>query len=204
MNLAEQLVLLALDPEKGVLARGIERRPLRRGIAAAVLAQLALHGRLRGEADTVAVSDNLPDFQPLLDEAATRLASERTEMPVDDAVSLVDGTLGDSVKRVLRSLVARDVLHDYREAFILHRHPVRSMQALREVHESLRGIARNGTAPANSAVALAAVGDGCGVLSVRMTASEAENLRGRLRRLADDGGDATRSLLLAIGRAASA
>jgi hypothetical protein len=201
MNLAEQLLILALDPERGVPARGVDARRLQRGLAGAVLAELAVNGRLRGDASGVTVGDNLPDVNPLLQEAAARLAQERRPIAVGEAVSLVERTLGNAAKRATRSLVARDILHDYREAFVLHRNPVRSMQALREVHEALNGLAKART-PTNAAVALAFVADACGVLSVRMTPAETLPLRERLRALSSDG-DATRALLLAIGDAAA-
>ena len=73
------------------------------------------------------------------------------------------------------------------------------MQALREVYAVMTSVGRD-KAPTMGAIALAAVADACGVLSVRMTPGEAIALRERLAKPVT-AGDRQHPLLVAIGDA---
>ena len=170
MILAEELVLLALDPYRGAVARGIDVDRLRRAAAAAILGELILHHRGNSGPDGLMLSDPLPDFHPLLAEASRIIGRHTRPLALEDAIGRVANGIGGLIKRLLRSLVARDILHDQREAFFLHRYPVRSMQALREVFGHVHAvIAGQGT---TQQVALAGFSDVGGVLAVRMTPEE--------------------------------
>ncbi len=170
MILAEELVLLSMDPDRGVVARGIDVDRLRRASAAAILGELLLHKRINTSADGLMLSDPLPDFHPLLGEASRIIGRHTRPLAFEAAIGRVATGIGGLIKRLLRSLVARDILHDQREAFFLHRYPVRSMQALREVFGHVHAvIAGQGTV---QQVALAGFSDAGGVLAVRMTPEE--------------------------------
>ena len=140
MIIAEQLVLLALDPERGTFSPSISRKALAHGACAAVLADLVLSRRVARRGRGIALLDNLPDFNPLPDAAGKALAASDTG--IDDAMGRIARKLRGIERRLLASLVARDVVHDHRQAFVLHRYPVRSMQALRVVFDRLHEAAR--------------------------------------------------------------
>jgi hypothetical protein len=205
MILAEQLVLLSLDPDQGRFARGIDRERLRRGAAAAILAELVLHKRLVGDVNGVRLSDSLPDFHPMLAEAVRALRHGGT-LTIDAAVDRVAHGIGSLLQRLLDSLVARDILHEQRQAFVFRRYPVRSMQALSEVYNSLHAV-MSGQRSTPQAHALAAAADACGVLDVRMTPEE----RFRVRRYVDPrplapaepAREADAALILAFAQAAA-
>lgn len=197
MTLAEQLVMLALDPERGVFARGIDVGRLRRAIAAAVLFELALHGRVQGDEQGVTATTSLPDFNPQLDAAANRLIAAGGRVPLADAVDMVRRTLGNSTKRLISALVARDILHHHRQAFIFQRNPLRSMQSLREVFDALRTVTR-GNAPSHTAIGLAVLADASGVLAARSTPEELSATRKRLAEIANAPHDDKLRLLFAL------
>jgi golgi phosphoprotein 3 len=180
MILAEQLVLLALEPESGAFARGIDRDRLRRGAASAILGEMALHKRLARAVDGMVLSDALPDFHPLLAEATALLARVGRSFSAEEGISRVAAGISGLLDRLLRSLNARDILHDQREAFFFHRYPVRSMQSLREVFANVHAV-EGGDHPLATQITLAAVADACGVLDVRLTPEE----RFRIRRHMD-------------------
>jgi len=202
MIIAEQLVLLALDPERGTVSRGIERSALSRGACAAVLADLVLSRRVARRGRGIALLDNLPDFNPLLDIAGKALASADTS--IADAIERIARKLGSIDRRLLASLVARDVVHDYRQAFVLHRYPVRSMQALRVVFDRLHEVAR-APQPSPAAVAFAVIAERSGVLAARTTPDERTRIRQRIQalRLNPDSSAVDLSLVIEIGEHAA-
>jgi hypothetical protein len=201
MIISEQLMLLALDPEHGTIARGIDLGALQRGAGAGLLAELVLSRRVARRGRGIARLDNLPDFNPLL-ESASRALPEG-ELTVENALARIMRAAGSLNRRLLDSLVSRDVLHHHRRALLLHRYPVRSMQALREVHSRLAEVEHTAQ-PAPHAVALAAVAARCGVLAARTTPDERRRIDARLESLRrnPDGSAMDLSLLLQISAAA--
>ncbi|HVF35185.1 MAG TPA: GPP34 family phosphoprotein [Candidatus Saccharimonadia bacterium] len=166
MTLAERYVLLALDPLRGKPAAGVRADSLRRGTSAAILVELVLHRRIAVANEEVTVAAALPDFHPLLGEAVPLLARGAVPIPVGEALSRIERGIPKIVARVLDSLVARDLLHHYRQAFVFHTHPLRSRQALDEVFAALHRVL-DGTA-SRAELAFAALVDCCGVGAARL------------------------------------
>lgn len=196
MTLAEQLVLLAIEPVRGRFADGIAPSRLVRGTAAAILAELVLHHRLVASGERVVMADTLPDYQPLLGEAVPLLARGGAPIPIAEALDRVERGIGRLVARVRDSLVARDLLHHYRQAFFLHTWPLRSRQALDTVLASLDRVIEARGATVNDH-ALAALADASGVASAALAAEK----QIRLRRALDGNEGARASTELALIRA---
>lgn len=176
MTLAEQLVLLALDPLRGKPALGVVVSRLRRGTAAAILAELVLHHRLLAVGDLVAMADALPDYHPLLGEAGPLISRGGAPISAAEAVRRVERGIPDLVGRVRDSLVARDLIHHYRQAFFIHRYPLRSQQALDEVFAALHRVIDRQQAQLAD-LALAEIVDSCGVAAARLTSEKQFLLR---------------------------
>jgi hypothetical protein len=201
MTLAEQLVLLALDPMRGKPAAGVIVPRLRRGTAAAILAELVLHHRLLVVGDRVAMADALPDYHPLLGEAGPLISRGGGPIPPAEAVRRVERGISDLVGRVRDSLVARDLIHHYRQAFFFHSYPLRSQQALDAVFASLHRVIDRNQAQLTD-LALATIVDCCGVAAARLS-SEKQFLLRRSLHEAEQRPDAPPELLAirAIARA---
>ena len=202
MILAEELVLLSLDSDRGRIANGIDKRSLLRGAAGAILAEMVLRKRVHAAPGGIALSDSLPDFHPLLSEATRLLARERGAIAESLAIRRVASGISGLLRRLLHSLVARDILHDERQAFFVHRYPVRSMQALREVFARVHAVvAGQGGHPE---LALAACAEASGVLAVRFTSEERFRVRRQIetrREQAVAGGDTEARLILSLAAA---
>jgi hypothetical protein len=120
--LAEELLLLALDDETGK-ATG-SRIGLDLGMAAAVLVELALAGRIVYVDRTIMVRDATPTGVSLIDEVLARVAAEPSNTPASWLQRLRHG-LRD---RALADLCARGVVRDVDETTMagfvhLHRYP---------------------------------------------------------------------------------
>jgi hypothetical protein len=184
MTLAEQLMLLAMDPVRGRFAAGIVPARLRRGTAGAILAELVLHHRLLAFGDRVALADTLPDYQPLLGEAVPLLARGGAPLSIAEALDRIERGIGGLVARVREALVSRDLLHHYRQAFFIHTYPLRSRQAADTVFATLhRVIEAKGASLADHA--LAALADASGAAAATLPSEKQFLLRRALH--ADEG-----------------
>ena len=202
MILAEELVLLSLDSDRGRIANGIARQALLRGAAGAILAELVMRKRIHPMPGGLSLSDSLPDFHPLLTEATRVLARERGAISEATAIQRVAGGISGLLQRLLRSLVARDILHDERALLFTHRYPVRSMQSLREVFARVHAVVAG--QGGHSELALAACAEASGVLAVRFTSEERYRVRRQLdtrRAAALADGDIEARLILSIAAA---
>ncbi|GAB2926315.1 hypothetical protein GCM10027280_12030 [Micromonospora polyrhachis] len=119
--LAEELLLLAYDDESGK-ATG-SRIGLDLAMAAAVLVELALAGRIAYSDGSIVVVDPAPTGQPVPDEVLARLATEPLNTPTAWVQRLRHG-LRD---RLLADLCQRGVVRDVGETALgsipVHRYP---------------------------------------------------------------------------------
>jgi hypothetical protein len=120
--LAEELLLLAYDDQTGK-ATG-SRIGLDLGMAAAVLVDLALAGRISYAGGNLVVNDPTPIGDPIADEVLARAAADDPHTPAQWVQRLRHGLRN----RVLADLVARGVITDVDETQLgyihVHRYPV--------------------------------------------------------------------------------
>jgi hypothetical protein len=120
--LAEELLLLAYDDQTGK-ATG-SRIGLDLGMAAAVLVDLALAGRIAFVGGNLAAIDPTPTGDPIADEVLARVVADGPHTPAQWLQRLRHGLRN----RVLADLVARGVVTDVDETQLgyihVHRYPV--------------------------------------------------------------------------------
>ena len=153
VELAEELLLLAYDDESG-RATG-SQIGLDLGMAAAVLVELALAGRIAYVDGTIAVRDATPTGKPIIDEVLARVAADTPHTPASWVQRLRHG-LRD---RVLADLCARGVICDVDETtmgFIhLHRYPTVDATVEAEVRARLSQALTGDDVPDERTAALA-------------------------------------------------
>lgn len=140
MLIAEQLMMLCIDPRTGAFESSGSRVDINRLVAAALLLDLSEHHRLRFNAGHVAIQSNLPITHPQLSAAARVLAAAEHGLPLDAAIDLLASRLAPVSRQLLDRLYRRDVLHRTRESWwpwSEPRYPVRSIQARNEAIEQL-------------------------------------------------------------------
>lgn len=133
MLIAEQLMLLCIDPATGEFETARNHVDIDTLAASALLLDLAEQKRLRFKADFVAIDTNLPISHPLLGAAIHAL--EGPGMQTDAAIDLLVARLGSIPRQLLESLFRRDVLHRVRASWWPWsplRYPLRSLQARNE------------------------------------------------------------------------
>lgn len=197
--ITETLLLLGLDPRRGVLVaqrRGVAMQSL---AAAALLADLIVLDRLRpaGRDDLVAESA-MPAAHVLLTEALQRLGT-RSLTPAQALLRVGQG-IHRLPQRVLDGLARRDLLHRIPNVRGLPalgvRYPLRSMQARQDAEQVARSAA--GAPAAVRSLALLQLLDTAGLLTAFLDAGLHERATRAL--LGIESADAQNPGLLALAR----
>ncbi|RKN43482.1 GOLPH3/VPS74 family protein [Micromonospora endolithica] len=151
--LAEELLLLAYDDETGKAT--MPRISLDLGMAAAVLIELALAGRIAYAEGNLAAVDPTPTGEPLTDEVLARIVSDTPHSPSSWVQRLRHG-LRD---RILGDLCAQGVVRDVDETelgFIhVHRYPVVDPSVEADTRQRLADALAGAAAPDERTAALA-------------------------------------------------
>ncbi|WP_405103361.1 GPP34 family phosphoprotein [Micromonospora sp. NBC_01412] len=185
--LAEELLLLAYDDESGKAT--MPRISLDLGMAAAVLIELALAGRIAYADGNLVVADPTGTGEPTLDEVLARMAADTPHTPSSWVQRLRHG-LRD---RILGDLVARGAVRDVEETelgFIhVHRYPTADASVEEDTRRRLAEALADGQLPDERTAALATL-----VAVLRMepalglTGDAARDARVRLEEIAGGAG----------------
>ncbi|GGL91349.1 MULTISPECIES: GOLPH3/VPS74 family protein [Micromonospora] len=185
--LAEELLLLAYDDETGKAT--MPRISLDLGMAAAVLVELALAGRVAYDSGNLTVVDPTPTGEPTVDEVLARMADEQPHSPSSWVQRLRHG-LRD---RILGDLVERGVVRDVEETeldfIVVHRYPTVDPAVEEDTRRRLTEALTGGPAPDERTAALATL-----VAAVRMepalglTGEDARDVGKRLEEIAGGAG----------------
>jgi hypothetical protein len=106
-NLPEKLFILSIDDDKGAIAPSV-KDILRYGLAGAVLAELALAGKIQLERERLKLIDKIPTGDPLFDEVLVKFAAEKKLHKPGRWVNEIGNRL--IVKHVAGRLAERNVI----------------------------------------------------------------------------------------------
>jgi hypothetical protein len=160
--LPEELLLLAYDDVSGK-AKG-SRIGLDLGMAAAVLVELALAGRITYSDGSIVVADPAPIGEPIADEVLGRMAADTPHSAASWVQRLRHGLRDRILADLCRRSVIRDVDETAMEGYVhVHRYPVIDSTVEAEVRVRLAGALTGEQEPDERTAALAAL-----VAAVRM------------------------------------
>jgi hypothetical protein len=144
--IAEQLMLLLLDPQRGELDVRREATDPDRLAAAALVLDLAEQRNLGHRSGHVAYQPRFPAGHPLLAAAGEALASAGPGLPLASALDLIETRMHPVSRALLDGLYRRDLVHRLRRPswwpWAARRYPLRSSQARNEALAVLRDGAR--------------------------------------------------------------
>lgn len=142
MLIAEQLMLLLLDPERGELDVRRDATDPDRLAAAAVLLDLAEQRNLSHRNGQVAFHARFPSGHPLLKTVGEALAAAGPGVPIGAALDLIETRANPVAGSLLDGLHRRDHLHRMRTPewwpWAPWKYPLRSLQARNEALGILR------------------------------------------------------------------
>lgn len=185
--LAENLLLLALDDEKGTV-HADATMGLSFGLAGALIMELALAGRVAIEADKLAGVTGANTGHALLDDTA-RLVDGKPGKDVRYWVEHLGRKLGDIKQRLLDGLVAQGTL-EQREKRILfffkHEvYPERNQLPEEDVRTRIEAVLFDGEDGSARTRVLIQLALGCGVIDALYRGEQGKQAKARIEALAE-------------------
>ncbi|MEU8253939.1 GPP34 family phosphoprotein [Micromonospora inaquosa] len=185
--LAEELLLLAYDDTTGKAT--MPRISLDLGMAAAVLVELALAGRIAYADGSLTVIDPTPTGEPFSDDVLSRIAADTPHTPASWVQRLRHGLRDRILADLCRQGVVRDVDETELGFIHVHRYPVVDSSVEAETRQRLADALTGAAAPDERTAALATL-----VVVLRMEsalgvgAEEVATARRRLEEIATGAG----------------
>ncbi len=201
MLIAEQLMLLCVDPELGDFDGARSHADANTLCASALILDLFEQRRLHYQGGHLVVEPLLPTTHPQLAAAAQVLAGPVNGLPLPAAIELLVARLNPISRHLLESLFRRDVLHRVRESWLpwskLH-FPLRSIQARNEASTQLQKAATADTENLRG-MGLLLLTDLAGQLEYNLAGDAHEAAMSRLLHLRDERGDVGTEHALLVG-----
>ena len=188
LTVAEEMLLLVLDDTSGTFITEPDIN-INYALAGAVLADLALKGRIEADPDKLFVLDPKPTGDAVQDAVLARIA-EADEVQ-DTAYWVAEiGQRGDEVREHLLSrLVERGILKRVEEkvlwVFETRRYPTIDGREEHEVKKRIMDTLLSEGAPSHKDAVIVSLADACSLFRQMLADRELENLRSRIESIAD-------------------
>lgn len=110
LTLAEELILITLDDSSGKLFASAKPFAIDIAIAASIIMELTLNGRIDTDSEKLFVLSDAPTGNQILDDALAEINTEKTSLPTSAWITRI-GKKGESLNQlIIKSLVDRGVL----------------------------------------------------------------------------------------------
>lgn len=184
LNLAEELFLLALDDDEGWIATPA-LDTLRYGLAAALLADLALLGKIAVEDQRISLRDPAPVGDELLDDTLLRIAESNKPRKVKYWLSAL--SFRKLPKHIAQRLVALGALYEEDRRYLgvvpYAANPQQDASAKYWIKQGLRATGLTSAKPERRGVVLLSLMKGCRLLNLVFTRDERKAARKRVDEL---------------------
>ncbi|MBC2594403.1 GPP34 family phosphoprotein [Ruficoccus amylovorans] len=188
MTFAEELILLALDPDTGKF-QPLPRKSLELSLAGALLLEMAFHGIIDTEPGTVVVLEESVRRSQFLDAALQTIREGSDRIPLRQALARL-GLQGNMlIGRTLRRLVDQGILSQKADSFLWIKRPMRHPLADGELYDNvvdrIRALALDPEEiPSPHEVVLVALGEACKLHRFLFSVQEYAQCRERLKAIA--------------------
>ncbi|MGE9294835.1 MAG: GOLPH3/VPS74 family protein [Puniceicoccales bacterium] len=118
LRFAEEITLLALNDESGVLHRNVSRRAYDYAVAGALLMELAFLNRVDTDAEHITMLKDMPTSDPLLDEALRILNGLDQTPTIIEAVEALAAEATEFEPRIFGALIHKGILQEREKKFL--------------------------------------------------------------------------------------
>ncbi|CAN5911495.1 GPP34 family phosphoprotein [soil metagenome] len=186
LNLAEELLLLALEAEKGVVHQAASDS-LSYALSGAVLMELILNDRLRTKDDKLVVADGSRTGDEVLDSALRDVEQSRKARDLEYWVSRWGGQyLKDKlIERLVKRGTLREEEHRVLWIFSQSRYPERDGVPEKELRDRVRAVVLEKQEPERRLAALVCLIKACDLAGEVFASHESELARKRLEEIAE-------------------
>lgn len=184
LSLAEELVLITLDDESGKLLDSIKPFAFDIALAASLIMELSLKGKLDTDTQKLFVVSSAPTGNAVLDQALTDITSENSSLSTSEWLSRIARNGGDLSERIIESLVSKGVLQlvEKRLLWVLktRAYPATSGIEEREVRSRVMQLLNSDEIPNPSDALLIGLLNATGIMSRLLAPSELARLQNRI------------------------
>lgn len=187
LTFAEEILLLALDDQKGTI-KPLPAQAMKFALAGALLMELAMLDRIDTDLHTLKVVSTAATGDDLLDETLKLVQSSPSEQNTPYWLNELAWQRQDLQERVLRQLVDKGVLKvEDRKilwVFALRRYPMMDGREVKEVRARLRDVVSSDDIPDPRDAVLVGLVNACQLFDQIFTEDELARLRPRIEKLA--------------------
>jgi Golgi phosphoprotein 3 len=181
LTIYEELLLIAIDDDKGNITTSADGR-IEFGLAGALLAELALQGKLQLVKKKLSLLDSNPTGDEILDELLTKISEERPRKAPSWISSLGNKKL---VKRIAGQLATKGIIRIEAKRYLwvipYEVYPQQNASAKYWVKQQLRSVVMADEQPEQRSVALLSLLKACDLLNLVFTKDERKAARRRVK-----------------------
>lgn len=187
IGLGEELLLLAVDDERGTMSAAAAAT-IGYGLAGALLLDLTLAGRLTTAGQTLVVADATPTGDDLLDDALARIAGARRGRDARHWVGDLSRAVPHLKARLLDRLIRRGILrrdeHRILALFSAPHYPAMDLTTEWQLRHGIRTVVLDGETPDARTAMLLSLVRACNLADAIFTRDERKAARRRLEEIA--------------------
>lgn len=185
LSFAEELLLLALDDEKGVI---VDKTPIKYGLIGAMLMDLALMNKIDTDLENLMIVDSSPTGDDILDEALRQIAQSKTTRTMAYWIISLSQDSNAIKERLLNRLIEKNILKREQQkilwVFARRRYPVRDDKEEKEVKTRIREVILSDTIPDPHDVVLISLVKACYLDDEIFSDEEINAVQGRIEQIA--------------------
>lgn len=187
LNFAEEILLLALDDQQGVI-KPLPVSALEYALGGAILMELALNNRIDTDLETLRMVNTEPTGDAILDYAMELMQKDPAPSTTAHYLGILAGQAKELQSRVLDRLVKKGVLKiENRKilwVFEVRRYPLVDNREIKEVKTRLRELIMSDEIPDGREAVLISLVSACRLFDEIFSEEELERLRPRIAKLA--------------------
>ncbi|MBE0477933.1 GPP34 family phosphoprotein [Candidatus Aerophobetes bacterium] len=185
LSFAEELLLLALDDEKGVI---IDKTSIGYGLVGALLMDLSLMDRIEVDLDNLRLVDALPTGDSLFDWVLARIARSRETRTVAYWIITLRQESKDIEEQVLERLIHKQILREEEQkilwVFARRRYPMQNDREEKEVKTRIRSVVLSDDIPDSRDVVLISLIKACYLTNEIFSEEELPKVEKRIEQIA--------------------
>ena len=186
LTIAEEVLLLFLDDEKGTFIRGPDIH-VELAMSGAVLMDLALANRIDTDPERLFVVDQAPVGDRVLDDLLARIAATEPERSTEYWLNWIREDVPDIMGHFIERLVERGILRRREEkilwVFESRRYPVIDDREEREVKRRITSVLFSDELPDPRDVVIIGIVNACDLLEVILHHREVDKVRSRAEQI---------------------
>ncbi len=189
LSLAEELLLVSLDDESGRLVDAIKPFAFEIAIAASLIMELSLKGKLDADANKLFVVSSEATGNPILDQALSTIVAKKSHLTTSDWLNRFAHNCDDLIDQIIESLVTKGILQlvEKRLLWVLktRTYPATSGIEEREVRSRIMALLNSDEIPDPRDALLVGLLHVTGIMNRLLSASELIRLQNRIDHIAN-------------------